>query len=212
MDATNISDILGLNCPPDSSRRPPSPPPLPPSVPIQVTQKISKAPALPPKLEVIAAKLSGLDGYKAAADKAMLQTLTNFRPTFFFFYGTLMDPEVLQQILSLDELPRIEKATITKFKIKMWGIYPALVGACDGVVTGTIWQVANVDQFIRLARYETSAYTPCEVEIMRQDGEIEHGKSFRWAGDPNSSDLEEGSFSLDLYQVHFKPALFQGSG
>src|ERR1700753_1726233 len=176
MDSTNISDILGLNCPPNSTGRPPSPPPLPPSLPI--IQKIPKAPALPSKLEVVAAKLSGLDdGFKAAADKAMLQTLTNFRPTFFFFYGTLMDPEVLQHILNLDKLPQVETATITNFKVKMWGIYPTLVDACGGIVSGTIWQVANVDQCIRLARYETSAYTPCEVEIMRQDGEIVHGKS-----------------------------------
>jgi hypothetical protein len=40
-------------------------------------------------------------------------------PTMFFFYGTLMDPEILQSVLRLSELPQLQRGTILNFTIKM---------------------------------------------------------------------------------------------
>jgi hypothetical protein len=42
-----------------------------------------------------------------------------FRPFHMFFYGSLIDPEVLQAILNLPDLPRMQPATITGYRIKM---------------------------------------------------------------------------------------------
>lgn len=63
------------------------------------------------------------------------------------FYGSLMDPEVLQALLNLPSLPPTRPASISRFKIKMWGIYSALIpvpSMCDdgsSRVTGTVWEV-----------------------------------------------------------------------
>lgn len=213
MNSTDVTDLFRQNRSPNSTKTPPSPPPLPPSFVRNDVGSIPKPPPLPPKFETVATKIFGLDdGFKAAAEKTMFQTLKDFHPAFFFFYGSLMDSEVLQHVLNLDELPRVETATIKNFRVKMWGIYPALVPAFGSTVSGTTWQVASIDEFVKLARYETSAYTTCEIEIVRQNGDIiENGKSFCWAGDPRSNDLEEGEFSLDRYQMYFKSALLRGS-
>jgi gamma-glutamylcyclotransferase (GGCT)/AIG2-like uncharacterized protein YtfP len=77
-----------------------------------------------------------------------------------FFYGSLMDPDVLQAVLNLPHIPTMKPATISSFKIKMWGIYPALIpGSSSDSVFGNLWEVASEDHFERLAAYETSAYS-----------------------------------------------------
>jgi len=50
-------------------------------------------------------------------------------PTPNFFYGTLMDPELLQSVLELSEPPQLQPGTISGFKIMLWVIYPGLVRA-----------------------------------------------------------------------------------
>ncbi|KAF2665044.1 hypothetical protein BT63DRAFT_378591 [Microthyrium microscopicum] len=139
--------------------------------------------------------------YSAAAPE-------DYTPSYFFFYGSLMDPEVLQHILKLPELPLLQPATIKDFKIKMWSIYPALVPSPKGTVTGKIWKVETLEHFEKLAAYETAAYTTCPLGIHRSDtGVIEDGKAFCWKGDPISLDLEDGIFDFARYQQHFKPSL-----
>lgn len=94
-------------------------------------------------------------------------------PCHLFVYGTLMDPEVLQTILSLQETPTFEEGWIAGFRIKMWGIYPALVPCDEGRVSGMACRVETEEQFQRLAEYETSAYTWCGVRVRstsRMDG------------------------------------------
>ena len=119
-----------------------------------------------------------------------------------------MDPEVLQAILDLPELPTTRPATISGFRVKMWGIYPTLIPSPSGSVTGTVWEVTSEAQFNRLAEYETTAYRWDECDAVLEDGEVlESCRTFTWAGEPESKELEEGSFDLERYQKYFKASV-----
>lgn len=128
-------------------------------------------------------------------------------PTMFFFYGTLMDPEILQSVLGLPELPQLTHGKISGFRIKLWGRYPALVSAEGGEVVGMVWQVQTEEQFRQLQRYETSAYTWCDCNVdMADGGRVEGARTFRWRGD--SRELKDGVFDFVRWQTYFKPSIF----
>lgn len=132
----------------------------------------------------------------------------SFQPCHIFFYGSLMDPEVIQAVLSLPETPSICPATISGFQVKMWGIYPALVANRLGQVTGCIWKANDEDHFNRLAAYETEAYTWAKCEARLGDESVlEHCRTFCWAGSPDSKDLEDGVFDFERYQRYFKSSV-----
>ena len=131
-----------------------------------------------------------------------------FQPFHMFFYGSLMDPDVLQAILDLPELPTTRPATISGFSIKMWGIYPTLIPCYSGSVTGTLWKVTSEAQFDRLAAYETAAYRWDKCNAVLEGGKVlENCRTFCWAGEPDSKELEDGSFDLERYQKYFKPSV-----
>src|SRR5688572_12104573 len=123
-------------------------------------------------------------------------TTQPFKPMiFFFFYGTLMDPDVLRAITLLDTDPILRPATLTGFDMKLWaGRYPILLPAESGrdtvPIKGMIWQATSLEQCLRLQRYETSAYEPCECVVEIEDGTIEEVVTFRWARDRGSEELE----------------------
>ncbi len=118
-----------------------------------------------------------------------------------------MDPEVLQAIAGLSEVPIMDEGSVTGFAMKMWGIYPTLIPRTGGKVSGTLWKVNELSEFSRLVRYETSAYTWCSCEIETGAGEtLRDCRTFCWAGDPNSKELDEGKFDLQHYQKCFKPS------
>ena len=119
-----------------------------------------------------------------------------------------MDPEVLQAVLGLPEIPAVKCGSITGFSVKMWGIYPALVQDENGKVSRTLWGVTSKAQFLRLAEYETSVYIWCECDVeLNNGGTLHNCWTFCWAGDPDSEDLEDGSFDLKRYQKHFKSSV-----
>jgi len=119
-----------------------------------------------------------------------------------------MDPEVLQAILDLPSALVVKKGFITGFSLKMWGIYPTIIQNGTGKVSGTVWEVHEEAHFLRLWEYETSSYTWCHCDVELDSGEILYGcRTFCWAGDPMSKDLEEGSFDLERYQRYFKASV-----
>lgn len=119
-----------------------------------------------------------------------------------------MDPEVLQAVLGLREVPNVQEGCIEGFMMKMWGIYPTLLPHEGGKVFGTAWKVDSLSQFLRLKEYETSVYTWCSCQIELSNGESLFGcRTFCWAGDPNSKELVEGSFDLQRYQKYFKSSV-----
>lgn len=195
---------------------PPPPPPLPKSA--TPESRIPPPPPLPPHafppirnsdfLRVMIA--AGAPAYKKPEYSA-----TAFQPCHMFFYGSLMDPDVLQAILGLPELPTVRRASVTGFSIKMWGIYPALVRDENGKVEGTIWGCFSPAQFLKLAEYETSAYTWCECDATLDDGDrgggeiLRNCRTFVWGGESDSKELEDGSFDLERYQRYFKASVMR---
>lgn len=139
-------------------------------------------------------------------------TETPFEPCPFFFYGSLMDPEVLQAVLELPETPIVESGSVCGFSIKMWGIYPALIPHEGGVVSGSTWRVNSESHFLRLKKYETSAYTWCTCDIELSSREVlSKCRTFCWAGGSDSKELEEGTFDLQRYQRYFKASVVRKS-
>ncbi|CBX95576.1 hypothetical protein LEMA_P027280.1 [Plenodomus lingam JN3] len=131
-----------------------------------------------------------------------------FHPFPIFFYGSLMDPEVLQSILALPQPPSPKPATLTGYRIKMWGINPALLPSLTGSVpvTGVLWHVASADRFARLAAYETAAYRweTCERVLVEGGERVGGCRVVCWAGDPEGGELEEGGFGFERYRRYFK--------
>jgi len=135
-----------------------------------------------------------------------------FTPCFLFFYGSLMDSDVLQAILELPTVPLTHKAFLEGFTIKMWGIYPAIIQGGGEKILGTVWKVDSETHFLRLAEYETSNYTWCPCNVELENGEVLSGcRTFCWAGDPKSKDLADGSFDLERYQKYFKQSVVRNS-
>ncbi|EFW19145.1 hypothetical protein D8B26_007313 [Coccidioides posadasii str. Silveira] len=130
-------------------------------------------------------------------------------PTLLFVYGSLMDTDVIQVVLSLTAPPPpLQAAKLRDYRMKMWHIYPTLIPHKGSEIQGRVYPVESLDHFQRLESYETRAYTwtVCDVEL--DDGSVAQGcRVFIWAGDPESSELYEGSFDLERYQTRYKPSM-----
>lgn len=170
-----------------------------------------RSPSLTPNAMKVGSASSHKEGNLAMAAKTNHNHRNSeppFEPCFLFFYGSLMDTEVLQTIARLPEVPAVQEGSVTGFEMKMWGIYPTLIPCAGGQVSGTAWKVNEPGPFFRLQNYETSAYTWCSCEIRLSNGEILRGcRTFCWAGDVNSIDLKEGKFDLKHYQKYFKASV-----
>lgn len=118
----------------------------------------------------------------------------------------------MRSVLELPDLPVVEVARIRGFEIRMWGIYPALIPSNDSTkeILGTFWKVLNDLQVKRLCLYETDAYKTVPVPLITGAGDvIEDARTFIWAGEAGSSDLEDGAFDLERYQKHFKGSVIR---
>ncbi|EEP78624.1 predicted protein [Uncinocarpus reesii 1704] len=130
-------------------------------------------------------------------------------PALLFVYGSLMDTDVIQAVLRIPKPPPLRSAVLSDYKMKMWRIYPTLIPHEGTQVTGKVFMVDDIDQFQRLQKYETRAYSWTECEVELEDGTVARDcRVFIWAGDPDSADLRDGSFDLEVYQKEYKPALF----
>ncbi|PGG98342.1 hypothetical protein AJ79_08909 [Helicocarpus griseus UAMH5409] len=91
-----------------------------------------------------------------AITNGSFQTKPPWKPKYMFFYGTLMDPEVLQAVLHLDETPFLQDASIRNSKIKLWtGIYPALFPCEGNSISGKAFFVECFDDYLALARWQS---------------------------------------------------------
>ncbi|KAI5806339.1 hypothetical protein EDC01DRAFT_148446 [Geopyxis carbonaria] len=192
---------------------PPPPPPLPPSS--RREGKISKPSTntAMPRPPIPTSLLPEQDNRANTASYYQFLQATKvhsepFHPCYMFFYGSLMDPEVLQAILDLPKLPTTKPATISGFRIKMWSIYPTLLSSYSGSVTGTVWKVTSEAHFDRLVAYETSHYRWTKCEAVLEGGEVlSNCLTFCWAEKLNSKELEDGSFDLEHYQKYYKSSV-----
>lgn len=131
-------------------------------------------------------------------------------PQYMFFYGTLMDPKLLQTVACLDLLPKVRKATLKGFKLMMWGeIFPTLLPALASnaeAIPGVVWKVESQRDIALLSRYETEAYKLSLCDVQLEDGEVLKGcGTYCWAGEEDDPELEEGKFDLWTYQQYFGP-------
>ncbi|OCK81888.1 hypothetical protein K432DRAFT_380888 [Lepidopterella palustris CBS 459.81] len=184
-------------------------PPLPPPLPCLPLSRINPrlVPPTPPlRIKASTARIISDLGKQSLNVSTKVEYLEPpFEPCFLFFYGSLMDPEVLQTIIKLPELPIVNNGLIEGFTVKMWGIYPALIPCEDGEVHGTYFKINKLAHFLRLMEYETSVYTWCSCIVRTSCGEtLKNCRTFCWAGDPQSNELEAGSFNLLRYQRYFK--------
>ncbi|MCJ1313073.1 hypothetical protein MMC25_006750 [Agyrium rufum] len=120
----------------------------------------------------------------------------------YFFYGSLMDPDLLTEILNLKELPKLRAAYTSGYATKLWGQYPALVEdtKTSARIEGVMFDVECMQVGERLAEYETGNYLakPCLITYVN-DGVTTFfdGYTFVFVGNPR--DLSEGSFDLQLW-------------
>ncbi|KAI3325165.1 hypothetical protein HD806DRAFT_492229 [Xylariaceae sp. AK1471] len=191
----------------------PSAPPLPPQ---QVLRRPPKLPsdyfASRPKQAFMAAKFAAAE--KASAGSTRATTLQPmFTPCHMFFYGSLMDPQVLKTVTRASTMPVLRQGSIKGFRIRMWGIYPTLVSEDENDgngsrITGMVWKVEDVTQFLFLQQYETERYRACPCTIETENGEVlDDGMVFCWSGDSRSGELEDGTFDLERYQKYFKSSV-----
>ncbi|EAW14348.1 gamma-glutamylcyclotransferase family protein [Aspergillus clavatus NRRL 1] len=119
----------------------------------------------------------------------------------YFFYGTLMDPKILADILDLDHEPKLRPAKVVGYACKLWGQYPAMVdGPQDATVEGAVYNVQTVKDGEKLAAYETNHYQTkaCLIEYMDSQEPVDDlGHTFMFVGD--SRDLTEGTFNLQTW-------------
>ncbi|KAL9121917.1 MAG: hypothetical protein Q9187_001521, partial [Circinaria calcarea] len=152
--------------------------------------------------------------FSLAAEAKANGTFTNpplpYAPRHLLFYGSLMDPEILQTVLNLPEAPSLRDGSIKDYTMRMWGIYPALVPSKGSRIEGKVYLCETAQHFLHLIAYETGAYqwVPCRIEL--QNGDIiERGRVFVWAGKPDSKELIDGSFDFARYQQYFKPSVLK---
>jgi hypothetical protein len=121
----------------------------------------------------------------------------------YFFYGTLMDPRILTEVLGLASKmkPDLRPGYIIGYSCKLWGQYPALVDGPPGnIVEGMVYNVQTVEDGEKLAAYETRNYGVKPCFITYTDGKepaTAFGNTFTFAGHPR--ELNEGEFDLKLW-------------
>ena len=107
-------------------------------------------------------------------------------PVWYFFYGSLVEPAILSQVLSLPYTkfpPIMTPARIYGGIIKSWGgKYKALVdGTDDDIVHGSAYQVQDRESEESLLLYETEKYEVVRCVIKSADRDFS-GLTFRFIG------------------------------
>lgn len=124
----------------------------------------------------------------------------------FFFYGTLMDPSIAQEVLGLPEPPVLKPAVLrNRGRMRMWGPYPAFQANEEprADVKGMACEIEGTEKKDRLAAYEGDNYReiPCLINIITEDGEADEilARVFTWNGDED--ELSNGLFNLETYKI-----------
>ncbi|KAI9872560.1 MAG: hypothetical protein M1830_001478 [Pleopsidium flavum] len=130
---------------------------------------------------------STLPHHRANYAQASFSPAQDQYPVWYFFYGTIADPDVLTSLLSLSEPPIMRSASITGGIIKTWaGKYKAIVDGPASISTGgCAYLVTSRDHEDALSFYETEKYEVARCSITMQDnGEVVEGLTYRFVGSP----------------------------
>jgi hypothetical protein len=110
-------------------------------------------------------------------------------PAWYFFYGTLMDPEVLARVAGLDKEPIMSRATIRRKRVRYWGPFRALCRGEDSV-DGLVWYASSVEIVERLRAYESDAYRDTCVYAELENGKKIIAHTFFWNGEEEDLTVE----------------------
>jgi hypothetical protein len=130
---------------------------------------------------------------------------------YYFFYGTLMKPNILRGVLGLESDPTTRPATLYGYELANWGQYRTLLdSASDATVVGRAYLVQSVEAAHKLAYYETDAYTlaVCTIRFDGEPGAVQ-ARTFKYAGDARA--LREGRFDRALWERQMGQQLPQRS-
>ncbi|KAL1623817.1 hypothetical protein SLS54_004279 [Diplodia seriata] len=127
-----------------------------------------------------------LPHHRPDSDTATYRPLQDEYPVWYFFYGTLADPDKLTSLFALGECDRpvLPRAVVRGATIgTLAGKYKALVDG-PGKVDGWAYKVMNKEQEDILRAYETEKYEVVRCRIEMEGGDV-MGCTFRFV-DPES--------------------------
>ncbi|KAK2604351.1 hypothetical protein N8I77_007290 [Diaporthe amygdali] len=184
----------------DEHKSPPSAPPLPPA-PHTIIAKSEQAVETPSAYHHSLKSMPADGKPSRSIGKALMEE--PYKPKYYFFYGTLTQPDILKHILDLQEEPVLRPAKITGYALTDWGQYRMLVDGRPGQeVTGHAYVVQLLEDERKLARYEPSAYevAPCQMQFAEgRDPAHGDGMTFKYAGDDEA--LMAGRFDQKLWEL-----------
>ncbi|KAI0417419.1 hypothetical protein F5X98DRAFT_387144 [Xylaria grammica] len=185
-DTANIAQEIN-----QSRLLPPPPLPLPNLItrpPIPTGPRTSSATSTPAKKRAKMAAQYGLAD-SPREPHPLLFTSATFKPCHMFFYGTLMDPYVLQHVTRYPTKPVMRPGWITGFKLKIGALISVLAtgeaklgqggefssqgdaqtraSESSIKIHGIFWKVEDYQYFWALQQYETSAYRGywCRIHV-----------------------------------------------
>ncbi|KAL8672107.1 MAG: hypothetical protein Q9168_003413 [Polycauliona sp. 1 TL-2023] len=126
---------------------------------------------------------SCLPQYRANNSDQVFRPAQDEYPVWYFFYGTLQDPEILRQCLEISDLPEMTPASVRGGILRSWdGKYKALVDGPDSArVDGYAYQVESPEHEDLLRFRETENYevVRCRIDLDGKIGVL--GLTFRFA-------------------------------
>lgn len=132
--------------------------------------------------------------------------------TPLFFYGTLVDPDVLGLVIGRPVADSVlELATLPGWRrVRVRGAsYPMLLPAPGERVEGRLWRHASAADLARLDAYEGEGYRRVICEVERGAGERLAAQVY--LPRPGALEPTEEPWDLDAWRARFKP-LYLGRG
>lgn len=127
-------------------------------------------------------------------------------PPPLFFFGTLMDPDILGLVIGRPVDSReLEPAGLSGFRrVRVAGAsYPMLVPDPAGFVEGRLWRGGTASERARLDAYEGPAYRLEPVVVETRSGE--RVAALVYLAVPGSLRPSEEPWELAAWQARFKP-------
>lgn len=133
-------------------------------------------------------------------------------PLPLFFFGTLMDPDILGLVIGRPvDARELEPAGLSGFRrVRVQGAsYPMLVPDPAGLVEGRLWRGGDRRERARLDAYEGPGYRLEPVTVETRSGERVAALVYRAV--PGALRPTEEPWELAAWQARFKP-LYLGRG
>lgn len=99
----------------------------------------------------------------------------------FFFYGTLLAPQVLSRVLG-HEVAKRQWATLKNYaRHRVRGLdYPALIPEENAEVRGMVYDGLSVEDMHRLDLFEGEEYARHDIHLLLEDGSEVAAQTYVW--------------------------------